>query len=643
MCGIVGTFGPSGASSSWLDEACVSLRHRGPDAQGIWREPPAGIAFGHTRLAILELSDSGSQPMASACGRYHIAFNGEIYNHLELRAALAEVSWRGRSDTETLLACFARWGVEKTLTQLVGMFALALFDSRDRRLVLARDRFGEKPLYCGYAGASFVFASELRALRSAPGLDTAIDREALALYMRHSCVPAPHSIYSSIRKLPAASWLELTERHIAARVPGTPHQYWSATDAATRGIREPLNLSDAEAVTELERVTGEAVKGQMIADVPLGAFLSGGIDSSAVVALMQRQSSRAVRTFAIGFTENAYDESGFARSVAQHLGTEHTEMIVSPADLLQIVPRMAQVYDEPFADSSQLPTFLVCRLAREHVKVALSGDAGDELFGGYRQYLLGPRLWSYLSLAPLAVRRALAQSLRALASGGRSWLLGGLQTLAPARLAAYATGDNLQKVADVVECPDPEQLYRRLVSYWWQQSVVLSVPASRALNAAAWPQLPDTLQQMMLHDALTYLPDDILVKVDRAAMAVSLETRIPLLDHRVFEFVWRLPTRTKMRAGQGKWLLRQLLYRYVPRVLVDRPKMGFAVPLAEWLRGPLREWAEDLLQPAGLRQQGYLDVAMVRARWEQHLCGTRSWHHDLWNVLMFQLWLANTR
>jgi len=640
MCGIVGAYGPAGTDTSWLSEAGAALRHRGPDDSGLWHDQARGVGLGHTRLAILELSAAGSQPMASECGRYHMVFNGEIYNHLQLRMALGDAVWRGRSDTETLLGCFTQWGVERTLRQLVGMFAVAVFDSRECRLMLARDRFGEKPLYCGYAGASFVFASELHALRSAPGFDPAIDRTALAQYMRLSCVPAPWSIYTNIRKLPPGSWMELTEQHIITRTTPPLRRYWSAAEVAIRSAREPLNLNDVEAVGELERIMSEAVSGQMLADVPLGAFLSGGIDSSAIVALMQRRSAQAVRTFCIGFEETGYDESALARRVAAHLGTDHTDMIVAPRELLQIVPQMVDVYDEPFADSSQLPTFLVARLARGHVKVALSGDAGDELFAGYRHYFLGPRVWSYLSVVPRPLRHALAQTLRALSSMQMHRSPVGVSSLAPRRLGM--AGDTLYKAADVLECSDLQSVHQRLVSYWWGQAVVIgSAAGNGVVRETSWPQLPNPVEQMMLYDATTYLPDDILVKLDRAAMAVSLETRVPLLDHRLFEFVWRLPLRMKMRDGRSKWLLRQLLYRYVPMELVDRPKMGFGVPLAAWLRGPLREWAEDLLTESRLRQQGYLDGALVRSRWSEHLRETRNWHHDLWNVLMFQQWLGS--
>jgi asparagine synthase (glutamine-hydrolysing) len=578
--------------------------------------------------------------MASACGRYRIIFNGEIYNHLQLRAALPRADWRGHSDTETLLECLAYWGVEEALRRSVGMFALALFDTHERRLVLARDRFGEKPLYYGYAGASFVFASELRALRATPDLDRTINRAALVQFMRHSYVPAPDSIYSSISKLPGGTWLELTEADIVARATPQPRPYWSAEAVAARAMREPLRIDEAEAVGELDRILTEAIRGQMIADVPLGAFLSGGVDSSTIVALMQRESARPVRTFSVGFREQDYDESRFARAVARHLATDHTEMIVGPQELLAVVPRITQVYDEPFADSSQLPTLLVASLARQHVKVALSGDAGDELFAGYQRYFLAPRIWFGLSLAPRAVRSVLAQTLRAL-SATSPRALPGTTWVAPAPKRPNILSDRFFKAADLLECSDQRELYGRLMSYWWRQAVVIgSAPAAAERAAGHWPKLPGTLAQMMLHDAMTYLPDDILVKVDRAAMAVSLETRIPLLDHRVFEFVWRLPLRMKVRAGRSKWLLRQLLYRHVPRALIERPKMGFAVPLASWLRGPLHDWAQELLQEPRLRQQGYLDANLITRRWQEHLDGTRNWHHELWNVLMFQTWLT---
>lgn len=646
MCGIVGAFGAPGSRQDWVEAGCRALRHRGPDDSGVWREPAAGIALGQTRLSILDLSEAGRQPMVSSCGRYCIVFNGEIYNHLELRRQLSGRSWLGHSDTETLLACLMHWGVEKTLRATVGMFAFAWFDCFERRLILARDRLGEKPLYYGYAADAFVFASELRPLRAAPGFDAAIDRTALALYMRQSYVPAPHSIYSSLRKIPAGSWLELTPVLVTARSLPTPRPYWSATDAALAGERDPLHLGDSEAIRTLEQLLADAVRGQMLADVPLGAFLSGGVDSSTVVALMQAQSARPVQTFSIGFEANEYDEGGYARRVAQHLGTNHTELVVRAADALALVPQMPAVYDEPFADPSQLPTFLVAQLARRQVTVALSGDGGDELFGGYNRYFLGARAWPSLARIPRSLRCGIAHGLRALSPGTWDRLAAGLLPIVPSRYRLAMVGDRAHKIAGVLECCREEDLYRRLVSQHWPEPVVLGAEAANNTIAAnytsgsQWPSLSSLMPRMMLLDSITYLPDDILVKVDRAAMAVSLETRVPLLDHRVFEFAWRLPLHLKVRGGQGKWILRQVLHRHVPQQLVERPKMGFGVPLDAWLRGPLREWAEHLLVESRLRGEGLLNASVIRRRWNEHLLGRRNWQYALWNVLMFQAWLA---
>ena len=593
----------------------------------------SGIGFAHARLAILDLSAAGHQPMASACGRYQIVLNGEIYNHLELREALVGTAWRGHSDTETLLACISQWGIEKSLQRLVGMFAFGLFDRNNRRLLLARDRFGEKPLYYGYAGSDLVFASELRALRESPRFDPTVDRISLSSYMQHGCVPEPRSIYASIRKLPAGSWVEITTEHIAQRSSPEPRQYWSAVQAAFDGAGAPLKIDDSEVVVELERLLRSAVKGQMLADVPLGAFLSGGVDSSLIVSLMQEQSSRPVRTFSIGFWDEAYDESEYARRVAAYLGSEHVSMRVSASDALSTVPDLPSVYDEPFADSSQLPTLLVAKLARRQVKVALSGDAGDELFGGYNHYLLGPRLNMLISMLPGPARRSLAKMIR---------------SISPARLNRFQlmgsslVGDRMHKAADILECNGLDEVYGRLTTHWWKQPLVLGSDGERAPETR-WPRSLGKLHGMMLLDTITYLPNDILVKVDRAAMSVGLETRIPMLDHRIFEFVWRLPERSKIRGGETKRTLKRILHRRLPKALVERPKMGFAVPLASWLRGPLREWAESLLDQQGMRDDGYLDTVEVSRRWDEHTAGVRNWHHEIWNVLMFQAWLRETQ
>jgi len=568
-----------------------------------------------------------------------MVFNGEIYNHLELRAALPGTAWRGRSDTETLLECFAAWGIERTLQATVGMFALALFDTVGRRLILARDRFGEKPLYYGYAGNAFVFASELKALRRAPGFDSTVDRSALALYMQLGYVPAPHCIHASLRKVPAGSWIELTPALLVVSSLPEPVAYWSAIGVASESEQNPLALDDSAAIDALERLLGDAVRGQMLADVPLGAFLSGGIDSSTIVALMQAQSSRRVRTFSIGFKEPEYDESGHARLVAEHLGTDHTELIVRSDDALELIPRIPAVYDEPFADPSQLPTFMVAQLARRHVSVALSGDAGDELFAGYNRYFVGARAWAHISRVPRSLRRCIAGGLLTLSPASWNRLAAVARPITPSRYRVRMVGDKIHKIAGVLACRDSDELYERLVSQWWNEPLVLDCRHLGSILGRQRLAMSNLTHRMMLLDATTYLPDDILVKVDRAAMAVSLETRVPMLDHRVFEFAWRLPMRMKVRDGLGKWLLRQLLHRYVPRRVFERPKMGCGVPIDAWLRGPLREWAEHLLGESRLQVEGFLDAGVIRRRWQEHLSGVRNWQYQLWNVLMFEAWL----
>jgi asparagine synthase (glutamine-hydrolysing) len=614
------------------------LRHRGPDDTGAWSDSAAGIALGHTRLAILDLSQAGHQPMSSACGRFHMVYNGEIYNHGELRQRLGTAGWRGHSDSETLLAALSAWGLERTLKACVGMFALAVFDSVARKLYLARDRFGEKPLYYGYAGGAFVFASELKALRLLPGFDATVDRTALDLFLRLSYVPCPRSIYRDIRKLPPGTQLELTTRALAGGVLPEPQVYWSAVEVGLAGDREPLELSDTEALEGLERTLGAAVRGQMIADVPLGAFLSGGIDSSAIVSLMQANSTRRVRTFSIGFGAADFDESRHARDVARHLGTDHTELTARPEDLLALVERMPQVYDEPFADSSQLPTCLVAALARPYVTVALSGDGGDEVFGGYNRHRQVHESWPRIARLPQSVRQGLAWALLALPADVWNGMAAVYRRVTPGSRRIRMASEKLQRIAEVIMSADEVELYSNLVSSPWPSPPLLGESLAQPV-ATALPPLSAPAHRMMLADALGYLPDDILVKVDRATMAVGLESRMPMLDHRVFEYAWQLPLRMKIRDGTGKWVLRQLLYRYVPRALVDRPKMGFAVPLAEWLRGPFRPWAEELLQRPALARSGLEPEGIMRL-WTEHLAGKRHWQYQLWNVLTFQAWMA---
>lgn len=646
MCGLTGGWSPAdfAALDAALPAMSGALRHRGPDAGGSWTDPEAGIALGHRRLAILDLSPAGQQPMRSASGRWVIAFNGEIYNHLELRGALQAgglaPAWRGHSDTETLLAGFEAWGVAGTVKRATGMFAFAVWDRAQRELTLARDRMGEKPLYYGWQGsgerACFLFGSELSALKRHPVFCAPIDRGALALYMRHGYVPAPYSIHAGIHKLEPGQLLRVSARQREPQL----ERYWSLEQVAAAGQADPFAGSDTEAEDALEGLLRVAIGRQMLSDVPLGAFLSGGIDSSTVVALMQAQSTVPVRTFSIGFHEAGYNEAEHAKAVATHLGTAHTELYVRPEQALEVIPRLPSMYSEPFADSSQIPTHLVSALARRDVTVALSGDAGDELFGGYKRYVLANRLWGGLSRIPAPLRRLVATGMRA--PSVDAWNLGlrPLKALLPGAVRVANMGDKIHKAAGILDMPTQEQLYLGLVSHWPNGVVLGAEPHPTALDVPM-PALAglDGIQRMMAVDAVTYLPDDILTKVDRAAMAVSLETRVPFLDHAVVEFAWRLPLVMKRRKGRGKWLLRQVLHRHVPPALLARPKMGFSVPIDAWLRGPLRHWAEALLDETTLRQQGLLNPEPIRARWREHLSGKRNWQHHLWDVLMLQAWL----
>lgn len=642
MCGLTGFLQFPALDEDALAQVqamAARLHHRGPDDGGAWIDAEAGIALGHRRLSIVDLSPAGHQPMHSASGRWVLAFNGEIYNHLELRRELeahgAAPTWRGHSDTETLLAAIEAWGVDATLKRCIGMFALAAWDRSERALWLARDRIGEKPLYYGWQGDAFLFGSELKALRAHPAFAAEVDRGALALLLRHNYVPGPHSIYRGIAKLPPGTWLRLDARQRDAR----PVAYWSLAEVAERGMAEPFSGSEDEAVDVLERLLGDAVAGQRVADVPLGALLSGGIDSTLITALMQAGSPRPVRTFTIGFEEGAYDEATHARAVAAHLGTEHTELRLTGADALALVPRLPAMYDEPFADSSQLPTHLVMQLARRHVAVALSGDAGDEFFGGYNRYFLGPAAWKKIGWMPLPLRRLLGAGMTALPPATLDTLAAPLAQ----RLGIAQPGDKAHKLGRRLRVVrDMDDLFVSLVNEWPDASRMVigsRIPPNLLDARQDWPRLSDPVARMMALDALTYLPDDILVKVDRAAMAVSLETRAPFLDRQVMEFAWSLPMSMKLRDGRGKWILRQLLDRHVPRTLVERPKMGFGIPLDDWLRGPLRDWAEALLDESRLRREGFLDPAPIRAAWCLHLERKASFGYRLWSVLMFQTWL----
>lgn len=646
MCGIAGFFRPSGAkANSYMVARGMGDRlvHRGPDDSGVWVDEQAGIGLAHRRLAVIDLSPAGRQPMLSPSGRYVVVFNGEIYNHLEVRELLWKrqlaPTWAGHSDTETLAAAIEAMGPTEAMHVCAGMFAFALWDRAERTLTLGRDRLGEKPLYYGWQGGTFLFGSELKALRAHPDFHAEVDRGALSLLLRYSYVPSPYSIYEGIYKLPPGTLLTLSNRRSALE----PVRFWSLAAVAEAGSTDQLRGSDEEAVDELEELLRGVIQQQSIADVPLGALLSGGIDSTAVVALMQVIANRPVRTFTIGFAEGGHDESRHAAAVAQHLGTQHTELTLTPGDALDLIPSLAHVYDEPFADSSQLPTQLVMRLARQHVTVALSGDGGDEVFGGYNRYVLAPRVWRYLRLLPVASRRLLAGVLLSLSVERWNSALGRIGLGQKVRLA----GEKLHKIGHRLLRPrDLDDLYVALVSEWLEPETAVHDAgeplATIVTDRRQWPALSDGVARMMAMDAITYLPDDILVKVDRAAMASSLETRAPFLDHRVVEYAWRLPMHLKIRNGKGKWLLRELVARHVPPELFERPKMGFGIPINAWLRGPLRDWAEALLDEPRLRREGYFVPNVIRDAWHAHLQGTQALGYRLWPVLMFQAWLENS-
>ncbi len=615
-----------------------TLAHRGPDDSGVWTDSAAGVALAHRRLSILDLSVAGHQPMVSASGRYVIVFNGEVYNHLEIRRKLNFSTWRGHSDTETLLEAIDTWGIRQSLEELTGMFAFAVWDRKDRCLTLARDRMGEKPLYYGRTGTSLLFASELKAFRAFPGFSPSINRDALALLMRHNYIPAPWSIYEGVSKVLPGTSLTLA----SPDSPAAPGAYWSAREAARAGIAHPFPGDESEAKDELERLLKSAVKAQMVADVPLGAFLSGGFDSSLVVALMQAQATRPVKTFTIGFHEEVYNEAGHAKAVAAHLGTEHTELCLTPRECRDVIPRLPAIYDEPFADSSQIPTFLVSELARRHVTVSLSGDGGDELFGGYPRYFRAMDLLGQINRVSANLRRKLIRAVTLVPPAAWDRLFALLRPLTGSRLRnASSPGTKLHQMAKTLGPNTLETLYLSLLSHWHEPaSLVLGSrePETPANQPKLWLDCGAQELRMMHLDQVTYLPDDILVKVDRAAMAVSLETRIPLLDHRVVEFAWSLPLSMKIRGDQGKLALRGILYRHVPRGLLERPKMGFGVPIDLWLRGPLRDWAEGLLDEGRLRREGFFDPAPIREKWTEHLSGQSNWQYLLWDVLMFQAW-----
>ncbi len=649
MCGIAGFLNWSGLPDSApavLKRMTDAIALRGPDDEGSWVDAGSGVALGHRRLAIVDISPAGHQPMISHGGRYAIVLNGEIYNHRDLRAEIDRsanpVNWRGHSDTEVLLESFARYGVEETLRRAVGMYAFALWDRQERLLVMARDRMGEKPLYYGWQGSDLLFGSDLAALRSHPAFCAEVDRNALTLMMRHNYIPAPYSIYRGIYKLQPGQIMTLR----AGTGEPSFNTYWNAAEMAERGRANPFTGSPEQAVDELERHLRASLKDEMMADVPLGAFLSGGIDSSTITALMQAMSDRPVRTFSIGFDVPGYNEAEHAKAVATHLGTDHTELYVTGNDALDVVPLLPSIYSEPFSDSSQIPTYLVNKMARRDVTVCLSGDAGDELFSGYTRYGLTEAVWAKLSRVPRPARRAAAALLQAVPVQNWNSVLGPLLSIGPSRLRHGRPGDRLHKIASVIGSSSAADIYRQLVSHWDAPDQLVvggSEPLTQMTGLSRVPKFDEFLHEMMYHDAVAYLPDDILVKVDRAAMAVALEGRVPMLDHRLVEFAWTLPTSILRKEGVPKWPLRQVLHKYVPKALIERPKMGFGVPIDTWLRGPLKDWAETLLDENRLRSEGYFNPRPIREKWEDHISGRRNWQYHLWDVLCFQSWLESTK
>jgi asparagine synthase (glutamine-hydrolysing) len=611
----------------------LSLQHRGPDDHDVWLDRDAGAALVHRRLSIVDLSDAGHQPMHSADGRHVIVYNGEVYSHTAIRAEIEATGhkFRGYSDTEVILESIARVGIEATVNRLIGMFALAVWDRKTRTLTLVRDRLGIKPIYWAKFAGLFMFGSELKALRQHPGWTPRLRPQAVATFLRHNYIPAPDSIYDGVYKLQPGTILTLPYG-------GEPliKSFWDARQIALAGTRDLLTEDDTALTDRLEALLTDAIGRRMIADVPLGAFLSGGIDSSTVVALMRAANSGPVKTFSIGFEQAGFNEAPHAAAIAKHLDTEHTELTVTSQEALDVIPKLADMFDEPFADSSQIPTHLVSAMTRKYVTVALSGDGGDELFSGYNRYQLTKSFWGALSLVPGPVRKAVARSLTSL----RTERWDGLFQRLPRKVSPPQAGDKIYKLASILNLGSSDELYRRLISHWTPLEVA---PGVTELNSILWDEtvrkdFPDPLDRMQFLDTVTYLPDDILTKVDRASMSIALEARVPLLDHRVVEFAWRLPHSAKIRGGTTKWLLRQVLYRHVPKELVDRPKMGFGVPLAEWLRGPLRDWAETLLAHKRLGETDFLNAELIRRHWDEHLSGKRNWQYLLWDVLMFEAW-----
>ncbi|WP_440677281.1 asparagine synthase (glutamine-hydrolyzing) [Candidatus Pelagibacter sp. HIMB1587] len=646
MCGIAGFYSKNLSSfDKIIFEMTSAIYHRGPDDINFWKDENSGIAFGHQRLSILDLSVAGSQPMKSNSGRFIITYNGEIYNHIEIRKELkkinSNITWNSNSDTETLLEASEFWGVEKTLEKIAGMFAFSIWDKKNRTLYLARDRIGEKPLYFGWQGnginKSFIFGSELKALKNHPEFSKQINRRAIALQLQHNYIPDPYSIYKDIYKLLPGHYLKLTENDLIKNRLPNPKIYWSSIKKAIDGSNNKLKSSEDKIKSDLENKLKLSVKQKMISDVPLGAFLSGGIDSTTIVALMQSQSNRPVKTFTIGFKEDDFNEAKYAKKIAKHLGTDHTELYFSSDTAIEVIPKIPIIYDEPFSDNSQIPSFILSQFAKKNVKVALSGDGGDELFCGYNRYISTYNLSKYLDYIPLSLKKALAFTAKKLPKDTDK-----LIKLIPGVNKNTNFRRKILKSANALEANNISELYYLLFSQWQNLNEVLinnDEPENFFSKSKIELSKLNDFEKMMLIDQTTYLPNNILVKIDRASMSSSLETRVPFLDHELIEYVWKIPQELKFKNSEGKWILKQILNKYVPKNLTNRPKKGFGIPLDTWLRGPLKDWAENLLDEKRLLQEGYFNPKLIRNKWREHLTNKNNWEYDLWNILMFQAWL----
>lgn len=645
MCGIAGFIAPKlkGIDLNTIAGTMIHLlHHRGPDDSGIWIDKDRGVALAHRRLSIIDRSTAGHQPMISTCGRFILIFNGEIYNHLELRKRLPFVNhWRGNSDTETLLNAIVTWGMESTLRQAVGMFSFVLWDRSEHVLTLVRDRMGEKPLYYGIQNGALLFASELKALKSNPFFKPDISRNAIVNLLQFGSIDAPHSIYKGICKLLPGTFLQIQISDISKNSLSNPQSYWSLEEVIQHGQKNLFTGSVTDATNQLDNLLRQSLSGQMIADVNLGAFLSGGIDSSTIVALMQAQSSKPINTFTIGFSEDDYNEAKYARDIASYLGTDHVEHYVTAQEALAVIPRLPYLYDEPFADASMIPTFMLCDLAKRDVTVCLSGDGGDELFGGYNRYVAGSKIWQHLSLVPFRLRKYLAVGMNRMSPEFLDFIFKNFASILPISWQVSTPSIKFQKIIALMGAASSNEVYYRLRSHWLNPEEAV-IDGTGFLNSderlKEFGFISELEHQMMYLDALSYLPDDILVKIDRAAMGVSLETRVPMLDHRIVEFAWTLPLSMKIHDQQGKWLLRKVLNRYLPNHFFSRPKTGFSVPLDSWLRGPLRDWAEDLIDHEKLVEQGFFRPNIIRKIWKEHLASKHNWSAQLWSVLMFQAW-----